>query len=524
MMAEFPAESVAKAKEIADQYRQRWNSQKEWASRLYDGAFLEISYGFDEAIRSGRCGHFLHQMKSDADCFSFAGALYLVARELGLKPKLYEAFDMKDVEYGESPLEQMVADHCFVSGIVRGKETAIDRQMNAFGRMEVYDDRIVIKKEGDDAVKRIPTERSFSMLKQISESEYVEKMLEHQSPEGGRITLGCGQRVVNHGKNIFVQYIPLGEELATFGVFKNLPHIVENYLHQNIIVELLAPLNDSGVWLLDEGEVSMFLVQNHGWTREQHSQPSRKITLPYTSVKDFLENLETAAAAYGRKTSLRMLRSKDPTRFMEERGFSPLGEVISDNGVDRKRHARLLEEIVRAIPLGKEPEEVADEIDQEAAYTALCLARRCPENYYGLLYPKEARRKFVDEHLQLTWEDHINYSRIWYSKLLAKGGFQDNQKEIERKIMTFKNRKDETDMFNGYLAYRREDRDLFDRAIDFALFQKEHPLGSVKAGEEEKLGYYRRLAFENLIRLSWLLPSLEIKKYQPGLKRILART
>ena len=64
-MLEFPEESVKQAREIIDKYKKRTRSKLMQAKMLYEGRFLEIGYGFNESIKSGNCGRYLHEIIKD---------------------------------------------------------------------------------------------------------------------------------------------------------------------------------------------------------------------------------------------------------------------------------------------------------------------------------------------------------------------------------------------------------------------------------------------------------------------------
>ena len=54
------------------------------------------------------------------------------------------------------------------------------------------------------------------------------------------------------------------------------------------------------------------------------------------------------------------------------------------------------------------------------------------------------------------------------------------------------------------------------------MFQTDFPAGSITASDEDRMLLYRSLAHHYMIYLSIAMPALEVKKYQPALKRLLA--
>ena len=122
----FPQESIDQAKFIAKQYNARYSTAVEKASALFQGKFLEIGYGFDEAIKNGTTGLFLHELKRNTECFSMAGMMYQVAKELSLKPKIYQAKNMRDLSYGQRAADASTSDHAFISVTINKNEWLLD--------------------------------------------------------------------------------------------------------------------------------------------------------------------------------------------------------------------------------------------------------------------------------------------------------------------------------------------------------------------------------------------------------------
>ena len=522
-MEHFPDETIAEARRIAELYRKRCDSKHEQITKLYTGSFLNLSYGFESALKSGRCGHFLHEAEKDAECFSYVGMVYVIARELDLKPTMYDVRDMMDVKYGENPLECMVTDHCFLSVRLRGKEWAVDRMMGIIGDIKHYDDHLVITEHFEDSlVKSIPTERRFSSIREMDEREYAREMIRHQSQEGGRITLGCAQRVLSKGFAVMVQYLPEAESLSASIIVPINPNISEVQPSKKQIYELVAPLKADGSWVVGEGKIRVYRAESTGWTREQHTLAHRVINYDYDTVKGFRQHLDTAARHFGRKGSLEDLSQKNYELYFTERGFSRLGEIVAENGVEPKEHQRLLDEIVLGLP-EEEPLEVRDFTNQQAAYFAAAQAAIGKDNPLGLIHPETERKDFIRECLDDAWVDMYEHVSVLQKSREMMCGLGGNSRAIERKILTYKNSRDTVTNFLGWANERENDRDGFTRQIDWALFQREHPSGTVKASEEERLNWYRHQAFMDMVDMCNVLPALELQKYRAGLKRILAR-
>lgn len=521
-MEHFPEETIAEAKRIADLYRKRWPSRARQVSALFERSFLEAKYGFEAALRSGKCGHFLHELENDAECFSWAGMIYVVANELGFEPKIYDARDMRDVKYGQNPLDCSTGDHCFPTVKYGGKEWAVDSLMGILGEVKHHDDHLeIIEHSEGGLVKRIPTERWFSSLAEISEDDYIKEMRKHQSSEGGKITLGCGQRVPNKGEFVMVQYLPDTESLISSIHFGKMSHIQEELLGKDTAFELEAPVEKDGSWAVDMGKIRVYWAESLGWTREQDSLVHRVIEYDYDTVKRFRNHLDTAARHFGRKGKLDDLNPRDVNQYFYARGFSPTGDLTCENGVEPKEHQRLLDEIILGFPK-EEPSEAIDSINQEVAYFSAHIKAIDINNPQGLVYSQTERDGFVKEYLEKCREDMEMQTYTIYQKFEFDCGMGKNSKALERRLLSNRNRIDKVSHFMRWVNTRKDSKSDFNHEIDMALFQRAHPCGSVKPSKEELRNWYRHQAFRDMIEMCYLLPALELKKYRCGFKKILS--
>jgi hypothetical protein len=519
----FPTETIAKAREIADLYRLRRNSQLAQARMLYHDKFIELDYGFEDAIKSGRCGHFLHQVKKDAECFSFAGIKYVIAKELGLRPKIYWAVDMKDVKEGQNPDEKLTADHSFISVVIKGDEWVLDANYNRFGKVTKKNGKMIIENLNNDAIgSREIVTRQYTSLTDMSEKEYVAKMRKNQSPEGGKAVLASAQVLDTADRRVALQYFPDSRRLVSFLVATTLPFILEVLPCKKQVFELDAPLEDDGTWNIEEGTVNCFFAKNDGWTREQHELVHSRMSWSYSLVEQYLGHFETAARHFGRKEPLYKRRIRKLDEYFGEIGFSKIGAVTKDNGVDPAAHNRLLDELVESFPIGKEPPEVIDALHQKAAYFAAQFALS-DRDTDAFVYPEKERVAVFDE---LWAETHNGFQErmdLFEEKLLAKAGFRKGLRKLEERLRTMLNEDDSDKRFNDYLHSRKKEPYLFDWSMDFACFQKEHPLGSVTATDEDILLLYKNRAHLRMIYLTLFFRSMKVNKFRHGLKRILAK-
>lgn len=532
-MEYFPEESVAKAREIAELYSIRKKSKLGKAILLFEGKFIELNYGFEDAIKSGRCGVFLHEAKLDAECFSLLGIDYLVAREAGLNPKMYWASGQRNVNPGKRLSETDTGEHGFLVVDVgkRKKPFIVDRSYSLIGPIDMKDNKIVVtnqpantnEKDDERYYGKKQTERYFECLTQLSDEDYVKKMYECRTPEGGKTTLTSGQSVYNLGKRIFLQYLPESHELlasATYGVSQP---IIEENPAKNHHYELKITLSDDGAWILDQSTLSLFKTRSFGWMKEDHGLIHSVIAMPYQLVEKYIEHLTATTKFFGRKTPPSHLSTNDIVGYFQNRGYSVLGEITKENGVNPREHSALLEEIVSRFPT-EEPEEVRASIDQAAKYTALQVQNISEDNPQGLIYPESVRNEFVMEFIEKFHDMVIQKGELVYQVWVAEAKIDGNLKKSQRKMAEDRYGHNELSRFQGQLSNKSKFPHDFDQEIDYAIFQRDNPRNTVEATDEERRLYYQVETHTRLLYGLFVLPRLQLKTYRRGLQKILAQT
>lgn len=521
-MEYFPEESVRKAREIAQLYKDRFTKKGEILAALYDHKFIDAPYGFEDCIKQGRGGHYLHQLKKDADCFSLAGMDYIVARELDdLKPELYWATDMKDVSIGKDPTDSMTANHAFITVAYMGKRYILDRSMSLFGEIKFEEGKAIIK-ENREGLPQF-TERLFSTLTNWSEKDYVEEMEKHQSAEGAKLALSSGQIVDIGGDRVIVQYFPTTNSLSASAFFECISPILEDTVTKCRAYALTSKISEDGNWQIDDGTLSFYSHMGRGWTREQCTLIHNEFKMPYRTAAAYVENLQKANSNSGVKSPIHKLSIFSPTRYFEEKGFSLTGDVTNDNGVDPEGHKKLLEEIVSAAPIHSEPKEAQPDIDRKAAFFSAQQKARSESNPFGMIYGNDQHDEFIVEMINNMQQDYSDKQDLMMDLILAKGGLQKGVSRLEKELAYKFNETTPIDHFRQALMRRKRNVPHFDESVDFALYQMEHPLGSVKVSEEELVEYYKAISHSAMVDLAWVLPNLKLKPFQAGLKKILAK-
>ena len=519
----FPDETINRAGEIARLYKDRGMRRNTWQLRLRTNQFIELGYGFRECLLTGNGGLYLHEAKREVDCFSRAGVDYIVAKELGLEPIIYWASDMKDVEEGDIEAEQFMAEHAFISLELYGKQILHDYLLKMYGEMEILDGKIIVTQKKKDEITTVINERKFSTLRVMDEHDYVEEMERRRAPGGTKLALTYAQAIRHKGLRLSLQYIPTSNKLVSFLERKIDPNMVEESQRNADIFELTAPVGDDGTWHLDQAVVSAFFAQHGGWRSDQHGLVHCKMNFPYRLVSEYIQNLATAASSFGRKGPIEDIRSHHISKYYLDRGFSFLGEITKENSVNQLAHSKLLDEIVDLISIDGEPTEAQAAIDQAAVYVAQKIAAVSESNPMGLRYSQADIDEFVKDHLPLIHEFHKIATDINFERIMAQAKLRPNLKKYDKAFWYILKQKKKVDKFSRILQERRDSIDAFNREIDFAMFQTLYPMGSITATDEERMILYKAFAHNYMVSLSQVLPALEVRKYQPALKRVLAQ-
>jgi len=514
----FPEESLEMARKIAEQYRIRKKTSLGRMEMLYNRAFLHIDYGFDDAIRSGKTMLFLHEVKSSCDCDSYAGILYIIAKELRLKPKIYSAYGLRDVKLGESVDDAFSANHTFITAQL-GKDTyMLDPFLGVFGKAKIDGNKITVIY--DDNGHKEHTERVSNMLSEMSEDEYLQRFYKTRA-EGGREALSIGRAVHSHSIRITLEYLTDTEQLASFISFGTGEAILDKGYSLHRTPCLKAPVTKDGKWHTEDGELHIFSSSNTGWTLSQFDNVHDEIKMPFALAKEYVKNLHMALHNSGRKSNPHYIRTHNLWKYFFDRGFSETGDIIKDNGIDKVQHDKLNKEISKYLP-SNIPSHILPYINQMAVFYSNRHELRTPNLKWPHIYSPIEHTNFIEEYTNLVQGDMHTRANIVFQDLMAKAGFIPNANKWDQALQRHIHGENPIISFRYLLLNRKKSTELFDMDVDLALFQKEHPAGTVNATPEELNYFYRRKIFQDMISISLTDKSLEIQDKRKGLERLLA--
>lgn len=519
----FPDQTIKQAKWIADMYKARSGRRYNQALRLFQGQFLHLNYGFDDVLRTGHCGTYLHEARQSAECFSKVGMDYVIAKELGLKPKMYWASGMRDVKEGRDPRDSPSLEHGFLSVQIGNKEYMVDPYLNLFGEMKIGSSKITVSSRGK-GFGNIKTQRSYSSLQVISEEEYVEKLEEQRKGDGGRILLSCGQKIRCMYIDVIAQYLEQPEKLITTVSWPMRVPLYYETASRNIVHRLSAPLRESGKWDLDEAVFSAFRCESAGWMEHQFVQPDQFLNAPLAKVRKYLDHIAQAAAHAGLRTPLRNTYRVNQRKFLERLGFNDYGRVSSGKGVSAKEHDALIEELLTMLEPITNPE-LQKELDHYARYNRLTRDNKSESNPAGLLASPEEIKSFVDEHVELIRENLLQYANTAMLAILAQARLTPGKSMREREARSFNNsyRNRPVGRFDTALVSRGRNREAFEKFIDLEIFMRKNPVGHIVATDDERHDQCLRKIHTEMISAIDTVRALELRQHQRNLQRILRK-
>lgn len=405
---EFPQESIDQARDIVKKYRDRDSSKKGLAKQLYRGDFIELQYGFSESIKSGNCGRFFHEVKKEVECYTMAGVLYLIAREADLEPKIYSAIDMKDIKEGAES-DKGTADHAFISvKLNKNEEYLIDPQYTAWGKITSRPEKNQI--EIYDNVGGTMIFRDYALLTNLTEKEYLKKLMENRSPRGGRITLASTQVLRGiDGIRVFTTYLPETKELKTAIDFGHVLFGPEPY-KKAFVKELKTFVNEDGSFDLEKGTFSLYNVKGTGWT--EHNTPQVPFVFKMEDAKFLWSFWEDILKESGRRSPPHtMLHSKLFDKILRlgvRTDFGIAQDSFAEKIAKQKNLENILQEtqkwshrIVNDFVKETKQDEISYRVllaDSQA--TKIRDQSRSDKNPHGLVYTKQEHIDLLEKELQ----------------------------------------------------------------------------------------------------------------------------
>ena len=278
----FPQESIDRAEEIAGKYRLRSKGKVSQARYLFDGKFLHVDYGYDDAMENANAGPHLHEMVKSATCFAYGGALYLIAKSLQLQPTLWKARGMKDVEDGQNPEKIGLADHTFITCDLNASGIRVlDPHYSLWGKVKMDTPRNRWHIFTKNPEKRVT--RTFESLEPLTEEAFLSELEHHRTPEGGREVLAATQKVHSHNNHwIQITYDPDVRTLRCRTIFgsdtvREEPHLASK------AYDLVRPVKPDGIWVPNAGTLLFTECKSTGWgTLEGARTP---FEYPYAQAK-----------------------------------------------------------------------------------------------------------------------------------------------------------------------------------------------------------------------------------------------
>jgi len=540
-LLEFPKESVELAQQVAGRYKRRSKSRMSWASNLYDGDFLEITYGFGESLRSGNCGPYLHEIAKEGECFTKAVAYYLVARELGLNPKFYWASDMKDLKEGQSSSDVGSADHSFITVEARkGIEQMVDPSMNAWGEATFSKDGgIVIYDKGERKIKQ----REYSALRLMSEQEVLEKVEKNRSREGGRLVLSGSQRIKSHGRQINVTYNPKTHEISTKLPF-SIPGFKDEPYKKSEVYKLETIVEDDGSFDFSNGNYVSYYAGKSGWSN--HVDEQEPMVLPVSVSEVYWNLFDTIVRKTGKRRDAHRIGTKRLITWLIESGLnydfsaqegSLAEEVVDENFSDQIRSLKWHQ--TRAVndflERAKKDDVTWRVFLRDAQYSKSRKGKVSDENPFGLVHSFDEHEQFFIDQFDLYGESVGNYLREFIESVRIEAGLREGSKfKADRMRNVSENRmKQDVDLFNYLLdlrkmksqpkAYRIEaDPIMFSRQFDVENDSLSR-LGN-NLTERDLLNAGKDRFFDFLASGATNKGALFSKAFHPGLRKILDRS
>ncbi len=538
-MLEFPQQSIDRAREIVSHYNKRTTSKLKKAKFIYDGSFFEFEYGFNEAIKSGNCGKYLHEIVKDCDCFVMAGALYLIAKQAGLNPELYESHEMKDIDEGEKPEDRPLLDHTFITASLRkNKIHILDPDMNLFGEATFYPNINEIKVYNKR--KNRLTLRKYASLQKLSEQDYLKKLQEARSSEGGRKALTGTQRLKTSAKKYnFITYLPETHSLRSSmrigrGLFGPEPY------SRSLVIDLITQVSNNGKFDFDNGDFNFYYVKEVGWS--EHEIPQVPFVFSVKDAKKIWDIWESIAFKSGRKSPVYGMNVWKLEEMVLKAGLEEDFSIKKNSKAERLIKGDLKKDFNSFIVTKDKsinefiPRCCKDEISyrtllRTAQFVKARNLAKSPQNPYGLLFSEE-------EHLKILRNEFEKYKQGLKALLkilenstevkcgLRKGSFYHQDRNSQSSLTRFDAMGKFLETMGGIKKY--------DPPIAFSIFADKFLFEQTINIESDSINKLKKGLFSNDLKkaaqhklYNYLLSSLVsqrelfLAQYKKGLERIL---
>lgn len=535
---DFPQQSIDKARAIASEYKQRSRSKLELALRLYKNQFLQFAYGINESLRQGRIGSYLHEIKKEADCFTFVGCYYLIARELGLKPKMYSVSGMKDLEEGIDSSDSGSFDHSFIT-FEYGKEIhVLDPTLEIFGKAKFFpnENRIQIYNQLSEKL----FQRTYNCLHEMSEEEYISKLEKNRSVGGGRVALQTTRKIrneENRSRDIYLTFLP-PDKLRSSIHLNSIQFFPEPY---NIcsILDLSTKVNDNGQFDFNEGKLSFYHVMRERW--DEHQGAQIPVEFSVKNAQKILDIWKEIVRRTGKRKSLKCMNIFKLNDLLLNSGFldnftiqegSLASKVISDLGNGYLDFMEEEKSITNDfIEKAKKHEITYRVLLRDAHYCKKIDVAKTKDNPRGLIFSEEQRIDLLKQ----AFREYKNQTKKIYRLAienaktnleLKKGSRYHQSRKMQRQF----------EMSNGRLKYFHHMSTLrkssfpfaFHEVADESLFREGFDInGTIEKleqgiSEEDLKRASKRKLFYGIIDFGAHREILFMASYHQGLEKILS--
>jgi len=536
---EFPKESIELAKQIAGRYKERDKSKLSRAACLYDGQFYHIRYGFSEAVKSGNCGRYLHEIKKEAECFTLTGVMYLIAREAGLNPRIMRMFGMQDLKDGERAEDAMVSDHSFIVCDIGKTKQVIDPFMTVFGRARFLDDQHRVEIYTEHAKKM--TTRSYANLQELSPEEYLSQLEENRSPEGGRKALTETQKVQSNKSLLFLTYFPETSEIRSSIRFGS-DSLFTEPRNKKSAMDLITRVEEDGDYDFGEGRLEFYDVAKFNWAHPVDRQVA--LTCPVPLARNMWEIIDKIVKSTGRKSVATKMNGIKLRSQMFSFGFQDGFDVLPDSLASKVIDSGDLGDQYDRFREGRDEvlEDYLERCSKDEFSFKLFLrhahmvkgrdSARTEENPWGFIFSSDDHEGLLNEgfetykaNLSHVFDEYMEDARV-KAGILKKSKFH-----YERRLQAESERIYRSNLpFETMIVLRGNSHpQAFSNQADSALFKRQfdldRPIDDLEEGltrEDLVRGAESRL-FVDLLNAYQFNNALFLKSFKHGLKKILDR-
>lgn len=526
----FPRKSLYWAKKKAKQLASKKDHPNIKTKRLYDN--MNIVYGFEESLNTGNFAPWPHEVKKETQCLIYAGCAYMTAKELGLDPRLFNVFGVRD-SLSVKNKHGLAGDHAFIDVNTGAKTRVIvDKQtsMIGFANYNKEKRRIRIK----DNPYTGSTVRHYDNLVELTPEQYVKKIQFLRTPPGSINMLEQGQIIDRYQIDKYfscelgIKYSQENKEIEAH-ISMDIP------LGANKLFIYKYMPGDDGKPLDERIEFAAYRESYWFQYKDRLNIGTYNlgtVRLIWDIFRNVIVTKDSKVSRHGNIESNKLKNhfiDKGVGDNLTVRNRQTLEKIVDIETVEKSFDAMDDEIELQYAKLSSQGDELFDHIiKSEAAYNkAKNKVIAAGEDNEGFIFTHEERKKYIFEQID-KWEKTETIEKDYFFRSLRANAERKETASYYTRKQKMKSRESNKirDQVGTLYWIFKKMKGRYDMIADKQLFSEKNRKGNLpenisslsEPDESEKYSAYRKIVFDYLINSYQMKDELTLKKYRKCLE------